>query len=265
MWFADLGQVIAWYVAAAWALVATLAMGTRTTALGAVLAPLVRFPVLVGMTVATALIVAQAVVVDTVEDRRGTDPLDVHVWAWFVDHRTPAVTFVMKAASLVGDTPGMALMAIVGAVLLWWARRDAEAAVVLAAAAGAAVLVNGFKTLYDRPRPPVGEQLTIETNPSLPSGHALGSMVVIGVLAAVVVLVVRPMAVRVLAIVAATLTVATIGISRLYLGVHWTTDVLTGWFLGGAWLALCVTFLCVMRVPAPARDALSRAGAVPAG
>jgi membrane-associated phospholipid phosphatase len=126
-------------------------------------------------------------------------------------------------------------------------------------------LTNGFKNLYDRPRPPVGERLAIEGNPSLPSGHALGSVVVIGVLAAVVVLLMRSLALRVLAVVAAAVLVATIGISRLYLAVHWTTDVLAGWFLGGAWLALCVTVLCVARTPTRTPDLLSPAGAVPAG
>jgi membrane-associated phospholipid phosphatase len=249
MWFADVGQVIAGYVAAAWMSVATIALARRRTALGAVLAPVARFPVLVGMTIATALLVAQAVVVDMVEDVGGAGPLDVHVWTWFVDHRSPQVTFVMKAVSQLGDSPETALLAIVGAALLLWARRGAEAAVVLGAAAGSSLLVNDFKALYNRPRPPVGERLAIENNPSLPSGHALGSTVVIGVLAAVVVLLVRHVAVRVLAIAAAAVTVATIGVSRLYLGVHWATDVLTGWFLGGTWLALCVTFLCVVRAP----------------
>jgi membrane-associated phospholipid phosphatase len=264
MWFADVGQVIAWSVAAAWVLVASLALATRRTALGPVLAPVARVPVMVGMTIATALLVAQAVVVDMVEDvGGGPGLLDIDVWVWFVDHRSPLATFVMKAASFVGDSPEMALVAIVGAALLLWARRGAEAGVVLTAAVGAVWLVNGFKNLYNRPRPPVGERLAIETNPSLPSGHALSSVVVIGVLAAVVVLLVRHVAVRVLTIAAAAVTVATIGVSRLYLGVHWATDVLTGWFLGGAWLALCVTFLCVVRVQAP--DALRTADAVPAG
>jgi membrane-associated phospholipid phosphatase len=265
MWFADVGQVIAGFVAAAWALVATIAMSVRRTALGAVLAPVARVPVLVGMTIASALLVAQAVVVDFVADLGRPGHLDTSVWAWFVDHRSPVMTFLMKGVSLVGDTPEMALLAILGAVFLLWAGYRTEAAVVLTAPVGALLLINGFKNLYNRPRPPVGERLAIEGNPSLPSGHALGSVVVIGVLAAVVVLIVRSLALRVLAVVAAAVLVATIGISRLYLAVHWTTDVLAGWFLGGAWLALCVTVLCVARTPTRTPDLLSPAGGVPAG
>lgn len=256
MWFADLGQMIAGYLAAAWALVATVAMATRRTALGRVLSPVTRVPVLVGMTIATALLFAQAVVVDTVADVGGAGLLDRGVWAWFVEHRTEPVTFLMKAVSLVGDTPEMAVLALAGAALLWWGRHRQEAALVLVAAVGAALLVDGFKDLYGRPRPPVAERLAIETNPSLPSGHALGSVVVIGVLAAAAVLVVRHVAARVAVIAVATVGIAAIGISRLYLGVHWFTDVLTGWFLGGAWLALCVTLLCLVhRRPALTVDA----------
>ena len=86
-----------------------------------------------------------------------------------------------------------------------------------------------------------------ETNPALPSGHALGSIVVLGVLAAVVLLATHRTLLRVAAMAAAALGVLTIGVSRLYLGVHWLTDVVTGWFLGGAWLAVCVTTLCVLN------------------
>jgi len=89
MWFADVGQVIAGSVAAAWMVVAILALSMRRTALGAVLAPVARVPVLVGMTIVTAAILAQAAVVDMVEDVGGRPGLlDVHVWAWFIDHRS---------------------------------------------------------------------------------------------------------------------------------------------------------------------------------
>ena len=126
------------------------------------------------------------------------------------------------------------------------AQAPPEAFVVLAATIGAALLIDGFKRLYGRVRPPMAEQLMTETNPALPSGHALGSIVVLGVLTAVVVLATRHALLRVAAVATAALGVMTIGLSRLYLGVHWLTDVVTGWFLGGAWLAVCVTALCVL-------------------
>jgi membrane-associated phospholipid phosphatase len=246
MWFADIGQRIAWSVAAVWALWATLVLATRRTALGRQVPSAVRTPVLVGAGTTAVLLVAQATVVDYVADLAIPGLPDRDAWAWFVDHRTEPVTTAMKAVSIVGDTSGMAVLAIVAAVLLWRSRRRPEAAVVLAAAVGASLLISGFKRLYGRVRPPAAERLMMETNPALPSGHALGSIVVLGVLAAVVVLIARRVALRVGAVATAALGVAAIGVSRLYLGVHWLTDVVTGWLLGGAWLAVCVTTLCVL-------------------
>ena len=246
MWFADIGERIAWSVVAVWALVATVVLATRRTALGRLVPAEVRAPVLVGAGVTSLLLVAQAAVVDRVADLGAPGLADRDVWLWFVDHRAAAVTFVMKAVTVVADIPGMAVLAIIAAVLLWRRRRRPEAFVVLAATIGAALLIDGFKRLYGRVRPPMAEQLMTETNPALPSGHALGSIVVLGVLTAVVVLATRHALLRVAAVATAALGVLTIGLSRLYLGVHWLTDVVTGWFLGGAWLAVCVTALCVL-------------------
>lgn len=246
MWFADIGEGIAWSVAAVWALFATAVLARRRTALGGLVPASVRTPVLVGAGATSFFLLAQAAVVDHVADLKVPGLADRDVWLWFVDHRIEPVTFVMKGVSVVADTPGMAVLAIAAAVLLWRGRRRPEAAVVLAAAVGAVLLIDGFKRLYGRVRPPTAEQLMIETNPALPSGHALGSIVVLGVLAAVVVFATRRTVLRVGAVAVASLGVLTIGVSRLYLGVHWLTDVVTGWFLGGAWLAVCVTTLCVL-------------------
>jgi membrane-associated phospholipid phosphatase len=246
MWFADIGEGIAWSVTAAWALFATVVLAMRRTAIGGLVPPAVRVPVLVGAGSAAGLLVAQAAVVDHVADERVPGFADREVWAWFVDHRAEPFTFLLKGVSVLTDTPGMEVLAIVAAALLWRGRRRPEAAVVLAATVGAVLLIDGFKRLYGRIRPPAAEQLMTETNPALPSGHALGSIVVLGVLAAVVVLATRRALLRVAAVAVAALGVLTIGVSRLYVGVHWLTDVVTGWLLGGAWLAVCVTTLCVL-------------------
>ncbi len=249
MWFADIGLGVAWLLLAGWLLVAVTLMASATSGrpgLGRLLAPHARVPVLVGTGAVTVLFATQAGLVDTIADLPSEGYLDESVWAWFVAHRTPVATGVMSAVSTAGGTAEMAVLAVIGAASLWRARRRGEAAIVLGAAVGAEVLVNGFKNLYERARPPAAEQLIVETNFALPSGHALGSMVVLGTLAAAVVLVVRRPAARIGAVVVAAAGIVTIGVSRLYLGVHWMTDVLTGWLLGASWLALCVTALVLL-------------------
>lgn len=250
MWFADIGVVLGWAAIAGWVLLAALAVllprfGRSSPAL--LLTAPTRLPLLIGTAAIALLFAAQAGVVDTVADATGAGVADRVVWAWFVAHRTPALDQVMITVSTVGDTVGMAVLALVGAAILWRLRQRAEAAVVLVAAIGSSLLITGFKNLYGRARPPLAQRLTVETNAALPSGHSLGSMVVLGVLAAVVVLLVRRSGLRVLAVLAAAAGIVAIGTSRLYLGVHWMTDVLTGWLLGGAWLAVCVTALVLLR------------------
>jgi undecaprenyl-diphosphatase len=144
----------------------------------------------------------------------------------------------------------MAVTAAMAVALLLRSRRHVEAVTVAVAALGAGALVVGFKHLYGRARPPVTDQLVVQTNASLPSGHALGSMVVLGVLAVVGVLHIQRPAIRAGVVGLAVVLIAAIGLSRIYLGVHWITDVLTGWLLGGAWLAVCSTALLLARTPA---------------
>lgn len=263
MWFADVGLVLAAALLAGWTLVVGCSVALRRIGRAAwmPLRPELRWPVAVGSLVAALLFAGQAAVVDHVEDHQGTGQLDESVWAWFVGHRPAGTTALMTIVSAVGGAAPMTVLAVLAVVLLWWYRHRAEAAVVLVATAVAELLSDGFKSLYGRARPPVAEQLTVETNFSLPSGHAVASMVVLGLLAALALRYTRRVAVRVAVIVAVAVGIATVGVSRLYLGVHWLSDILTSWLLGGAWLAVCVTALMLVGAP-PRHDALEQRDAV---
>lgn len=250
MRFAEVGLVLGGVAVACWVFfVVLVVVGPR---FGIVLArgcatSSARTGLVVGSGAAAGLFAAQAGLVDTIADRSDPGPVDASVLAWFVAHRAPAATLAMTAVTTVGGTVGMTVVAVVGILVLWRAGHRPEAATVAVAAGGAGVLVTVFKNFYGRARPPVADHLVVETNAALPSGHALGSAVVLGVLAASVLLLVSRTVVRVMAVGGAVLAIGVIGVSRLYLGVHWITDVLTGWLLGGAWLAACVTVLLVVR------------------
>jgi membrane-associated phospholipid phosphatase len=196
---------------------------------------------------AVALLAAHLAVVDAVEDGSSVALLDAPMHSWFVAHRTGGLTVLMEAVSSAGGLVGMDVLAAVAAVMLLRRGLRGEAVVVVVAAAGAQGLADVFKLLYERARPPAADQLVVITSYALPSGHSLGSVVVLGVVAAVVVLLARGRAVRAGVVGVAAAAVLLIGVSRLYLGVHWPTDVASGYLLGGAWLALCVGALLVLR------------------
>lgn len=105
-----------------------------------------------------------------------------------------------------------------------------------------------LKLAYDRPRPDLVEQLVAVHTPSFPSGHAAMSAVVYLTLASLIVRLVESNAVRAYVLVVAVLLTLSIGISRVYLGVHWPTDVLAGWALGVAWASLSWLVTAALRV-----------------
>jgi undecaprenyl-diphosphatase len=118
----------------------------------------------------------------------------------------------------------------------------------VAAVVVGSLTIRGIKGVVERPRPPVATRLTVETSTSLPSGHSLMAVLGLGLtVTAVLVLVprggghpARRAAVRAATALVGAVLALGIGLSRAYLGVHWTTDVLAGWLLGGALLAVAV-------------------------
>lgn len=185
---------------------------------------------------------------DGAVEHNGLASIDPVIWEWAVTHRTPALTATAVTVSELGSTVSMGVIASVTVLVLWFRGRRGDAVLVAVVSAGAGLLVLVGKATVGRQRPPEEFRLVTETNESFPSGHALASAAIVGVLLVVFVPMIRSSAWRATAIGGGMLFVLAIGWSRIYLGVHWATDVIAGWLTGVAWLLLCVTVRQVWRL-----------------
>ena len=179
------------------------------------------------------------------EDVIHHDPLtvlDLRVATWFRAHSTPSGYRIANAFSIVGSPVAMAALAIAVALVLarrrWWITLAGW----VAAFAGGAILDFALKAIIRRPRPTDAAALLHGESFSFPSGHAMGSLIGFGMLAYIV-LAYRPAARRhgTLVIAAALALAFAIGLSRLYLGVHYFSDVVGGYAAGVVWLAACIS------------------------
>lgn len=204
------------------------------------------------------LVAAWAILVlaDAASESDGVTALDRPVWSWLVDHRSAGWTTVMRAVTEIGGTGVLAGLALVVAAVLAWRRPDrrGDALLIAVVVAGVGALVTVSKPIVGRVRPPLAQRLVEETNQSFPSGHATASVAVLGVLVLILLPHLYRRWARLLVIVGAVLVVALIGLSRLYLGVHWATDVVGGWLTGATWLYGCLSVRTVLRK----RPAVSR-------
>ena len=136
------------------------------------------------------------------------------------------------------DTAVLTLLTI-AAALYRFARDDrATGLIILAAIGSGALLGNLLKLGFDRPRPDIVEHLTHAASSSFPSGHATLSAVTYLTLGALMARGQPGARLKALVLGGAILLTILVGFSRVYLGVHWPTDVLAGWCLGAAWAAL---------------------------
>ncbi|RDH78575.1 PAP2 family protein [Mycolicibacterium moriokaense] len=169
--------------------------------------------------------------------------VDDAVTAWLVGHRIPIVDqLALAVTNIFGpvETACVAIVVAVAAVIRF--RSGLSGVVVIATAGGAAALCEAIKFLVARDRPPTAMQLTLETDYSMPSGHVTGTVALFGMVV-VVVGVRRSAAVRTWLAICAVTIVAAVAFSRVYLGVHWFTDVLAGMLLGAAMVDIGATTL----------------------
>jgi undecaprenyl-diphosphatase len=193
--------------------------------------------------------VALAVLAGAIVARRGAPfSLDEALHHWSVVHRLPAA---VTAARLVAATAGGVLPFVIAGVSGWFGcgKKATPARKALTAAAAALIYVVGMLLLRDsltvamaRPRPPRAEALVIASGGSFPSGHATSSALAVWFVLWAARRAVRPPAARACAALAVTWGVA-VGLTRVYLGAHWPTDVVGGWLLAAAWIALTAPLL----------------------
>ena len=119
------------------------------------------------------------------------------------------------------------------------ARRFRTALFVAVAVGGGQALSSVLKLDVDRPRPELVSHLVTETSLSFPSGHAMLSAVTYLTLGALAARFLPGKVTRIYVLVLAVLVTLLVGTSRIYLGVHWPSDVLGGWCAGFAWAMIC--------------------------
>lgn len=145
---------------------------------------------------------------------------------------------VMRDVTALGGWTARTLITLLVVGFLLVARYRAMALFVVLAIGGGEILNNVLKGLFDRPRPDVVSHLVEVHSNSFPSGHAMNAAIVYLTLGAMLARTQERRAVRIYILSVAIVLALLIGASRVYLGVHWPSDVLAGWAAGASWALL---------------------------
>jgi undecaprenyl-diphosphatase len=137
---------------------------------------------------------------------------------------------------------GTAVLALVTLATMGFLALDGKKHMALftcASVAGGMVMSNLLKDVFQRPRPEIVPHIVYASNTSFPSGHSMLSAVTYLTLGALLARSHKRKALKAYFLLIATLLTLMVGITRIYLGVHWPTDVLAGWIAGAVWALLC--------------------------
>ena len=190
--------------------------------------------------------------------------VDVQLAQWLRAHATPELTRWMLLVTDLHSTVAVSCYAAIVAASLAWRRQWRHVLTVFVCVAGGLTLNVLMKLAFQRTRPVFDEPLLTLTSYSFPSGHVAGSTLMYGLIVAWTFTRTRRPLVRAAVILAAAGAIALVAFTRMYLGVHYLSDVAAAFAEGVAWLALCLSALTAFwdRAPTPP-PATARVGEVP--
>lgn len=197
---------------------------------------------LVQLAVVVALADGFAEVLDDVLEGDGIAWIDRPAAEWLGTHRDAWLTAALLIVTAVGGPAGLAVLTVlISSLVALWRRSWQPVVLALVGAIGILLVVLTAKVLVVRERPPIPFAVITEKGFSFPSGHAAGTAVVVSLSAWLLTryLITRWIPQVVVWTVAIGLTGA-VGLSRIYLGVHYVSDVVGGWLLGTAWAGAVV-------------------------
>lgn len=213
-----------------------------------------RNALVVSGVVAAVCVLTTAVLIDGARESSDLSSIDPTVTNALLGARNPILNTLDLAVTSVGSTVGLSVLTAL--LALWLGGRQhlwRWAGLVVVAMAGAAAVTVALKVGVGRARPSFSDLISSPSlDPSFPSGHSLNSTVFFGLVLLTLLRVRRasgrPRRMRwwVIGCVAAP---ALIGVSRVYLGYHWATDVLAGWVVGVGWLALVTVAVATWAWP----------------
>lgn len=157
-------------------------------------------------------------------DTGANDPIGP---AWF--------EYAMSDITALGGYAVLTLLVVLSAFYLILQRRAGVAVLMVCAVVSGTMVVAVFKAIFDRDRPDIVDHLTHATSSSFPSGHASAAALTYLTLGLLIASAQERQRARVFIVTTALLIAVLVGFSRVYLGVHWPSDVVAGWGFGAAW------------------------------
>jgi len=216
--------------------------------------------VVIGLSVCVLTCWLFAVLIDSVAEKDVLVHRDLVLANWFHVNGTPLGDRLFVIVSLIGSPVAMMVLFVIVVAFLWRRERPTLLTAWILSYVGGTVLDFAMKEIIRRPRPEFAALFLHGHSWSFPSGHSMGSLIGYSMLAYTIIRV-RPVtngAARVAIWAGAAVLIALIGYSRLYLAVHFLSDVVAGYTLGALWLAVCFTGLQLVSRRAALRRAQTR-------